>query len=70
MPVLGILGTEQEEMGWGITPDQLRPFLPSSAHLEVFEGTGHFVHIEKPREVADAILGFLSEGAPNGASRS
>ncbi len=60
MPVLGILGTEPEEMGWGITPDQLRPFLPAGVRLDVFEQTGHFVHIEKPREVADTVLEFLS----------
>jgi pimeloyl-ACP methyl ester carboxylesterase len=62
MPVLGVLGTVHEEMGWGITPDQVRPFLPSGARLEVFEGAGHFIHIEKPREVADLVLDFL---APN-----
>lgn len=60
MPVLGIIGTEQEEMGWGITPDQLLPYLPKTARLEVFEGTGHFIHIEKPREVADMVLEFLA----------
>jgi pimeloyl-ACP methyl ester carboxylesterase len=60
MPVLVVLGTEQEEMGWGITPDHLRPFLPAGARLEVFEDTGHFIHIEKPREVADVVLEFLS----------
>jgi len=59
MPVLGILGTEQEEMGWGITADQLRPFLPSNVRLEVFEGAGHFIHIEQPRGVADLVLEFL-----------
>jgi pimeloyl-ACP methyl ester carboxylesterase len=61
MPVLVVIGTEPEEMGWGITPDQLQPFLPASARIEVFDQTGHFVHIEKPREVADMVLDFLSE---------
>jgi pimeloyl-ACP methyl ester carboxylesterase len=60
MPVLVVIGTEHEEMGWGITPDQLQPFLPTSARIEVFDETGHFVHIEKPREVADMVLDFLS----------
>lgn len=59
MPVLGILGTEMEEMGWGITADQLRPFLPSNVRLEEFKGVGHFIHIEKPRETADLVLEFL-----------
>ena len=60
MPVLVVIGTEPEEMGWGITGDQLRPFLPKSTRVEVFEGTGHFIHIEKPREVADLVLEFLN----------
>jgi pimeloyl-ACP methyl ester carboxylesterase len=60
MPVLGILGTEMEEMGWGITADQLRPFLPSNVRLEEFKDVGHFIHIEKPRETADLVLEFLS----------
>jgi pimeloyl-ACP methyl ester carboxylesterase len=64
IPVLVVLGTEHEEMGWGITPDTLKPFLPVHTRMEVFGGTGHFIHIEKPREVADLVLEFLSEGAP------
>lgn len=59
-PLIGVIGTEQEEMGWGVAPSQLEPYLPPGARLEVFEGTGHFVHIEKPHEVADLVLGFLA----------
>ena len=70
MPVLGILGTEQEDMGWGITPEQIRPFVPSNVRLEVFEGTGHFIHIEKPREVAEMVLDFLDGERLFGASTS
>ena len=60
VPLLGIIGTEPEEMGWGTDPDELRPHLPRDARLEVFEGVGHFVHIERPREVADLVLDFLA----------
>jgi pimeloyl-ACP methyl ester carboxylesterase len=59
-PMLGILGTEQEQMGWGNTANEIRPYLPPEGRIEVFEGTGHFVHIEKPKEVADTVLEFLS----------
>jgi pimeloyl-ACP methyl ester carboxylesterase len=58
-PLLGILGTEHEEMGWGVGPDDLRPYLPVDARLEVIRSVGHFIHIERPRETAQLILEFL-----------
>jgi pimeloyl-ACP methyl ester carboxylesterase len=60
MPLLGILGLEPEEMGWGTQRGQLEPYLPPDSRLEYFEDAGHFVHIEKPHEVADLVLEFLS----------
>lgn len=60
VPLLAILGLQPEEMGWGTQRGQLEPFLPTGARLEYFEDAGHFVHIEKPREVADLVLEFLS----------
>src|SRR5947209_6320420 len=59
-PMLGILGTEQEQMGWGNTADEIRPYLPPGGRIEVFDGTGHFVHIEQPKPVAEVVLEFLS----------
>ena len=59
MPFLGILGTEMEEMGWGVKPSDVEPYLPIGAEFHALD-TGHFVHIEKPREVADIVLDFLS----------
>jgi pimeloyl-ACP methyl ester carboxylesterase len=63
VPVLGILGLVPEEMGWGTHPDEIRPFLPERAELHVFADSGHFVHIEKPRETADLVLRFLARCA-------
>ncbi|MCP5027362.1 MAG: alpha/beta hydrolase [Actinomycetia bacterium] len=60
MPFLGVLGLELEEMGWGTQPDDIRPYLPRGARLEVMEGTGHFVHIEQAELVAGWIVEFLS----------
>ena len=60
-PLLGIIGTEPEEMGWGTEAAELRPHLPPNARLEVFEDVGHFVHIERPHEVAAMVLEFLGE---------
>jgi len=60
VPLLGLLGLIPEDMGWGTQPGQLEPYLPPNAKMVYFEDSGHFVHIEKPREVADHVLDFLS----------
>lgn len=60
MPFLGVLGTEMEEMGWGVKPAEIAPYLPPGAEFHALEGTGHFVHIEQPRRVADLTLDFLA----------
>ena len=59
VPLLGIIATVPEEMGWHLTPETLRPWLPPGAQLEAPPDTGHFVHIERPREIADLVLDFL-----------
>lgn len=61
-PFLGVLGLELEPMGWGTKPEDVQPYLPEGARLETLADTGHFVHIERPDEVAGMILDFL--GAP------
>jgi pimeloyl-ACP methyl ester carboxylesterase len=58
MPFLGILGTEMEEMGWGVKPSDVEPFLPPGAEFHSLD-TGHFVHIEQPDAVAALVLDFL-----------
>lgn len=63
VPLLGILGLISEQMGWGTTPESLAGHLPRRARLEHFADSGHFVHIEKPREVAELVLDFLRERA-------
>ena len=35
-------------------------YLPRGAQMEVFEDTGHFVHIEQPERVAKRVLEFLA----------
>ena len=60
MPLLGILGLIPEEMGWGTTAEAVRRFLPPESELVEFANSGHFVHVEKPREVADLVLRFLA----------
>jgi len=61
MPVLCVLGLEIEGMGWGTRPEDVRPYLPAGARFVLLDDTGHFVHIEKPRVVADLILELLSQ---------
>lgn len=59
IPMLGLLGLIPEAMGWGTNPDELRPYMPPLGELIAYPDAGHFVHIEKPREVADLVLDFL-----------
>lgn len=60
IPLMGLTATVEEEMGWGTKHEQLLPYLPTGARLIPFQDTGHFIHIEHPREVADLLLEFLS----------
>lgn len=60
VPLLGILGLQPEMMGWGTRPEQLEPYLPPDARLVAIEDAGHFVHIERPDEVAEMVLEFLA----------
>ncbi|MGB6056807.1 MAG: alpha/beta hydrolase [Microthrixaceae bacterium] len=59
-PMLGVLGTAVESMGWGTTAADVKRYLPPGARLVSLDEVGHFVHIEKPRLVADLVLEFLS----------
>jgi pimeloyl-ACP methyl ester carboxylesterase len=59
VPLLGILGLLPEEMGWGTTRKGLARYLPRQAEIVEVEDSGHFVHIEHPRRVADLVIGFL-----------
>ncbi len=60
VPFLGMLAGVLEPMGWATTRETLAPYLPADAELHVFEDTGHFIHLERPREVAALVLGFLA----------
>ncbi|MEY2452090.1 MAG: hypothetical protein QOD92_1664 [Acidimicrobiaceae bacterium] len=62
MPVLGVLGLVGESMGWGTQPEDVAHFLPPGGTLVPLEDSGHFVHIEHPRRVADLVLDFI--GSP------
>ena len=59
-PLLGLTATVEEEMGWGTDAEAIEPHLPPGGRLVPFENTGHFIHVEHPREVADLVLDFLA----------
>jgi pimeloyl-ACP methyl ester carboxylesterase len=60
VPLLGVLAGIQEPMGWSTTLDVVEPFLPDGARIETAQDSGHFIHIEQPRETADLVLEFLA----------
>ena len=60
VPMLAVIGSEPDT--WGPLPEPiLRERLAGVRDLErrTIQGAGHFVHIERPVETADAILDFL-----------
>jgi pimeloyl-ACP methyl ester carboxylesterase len=59
VPVLAVLGTEPDPLGWGTPPADVISHLPPGGRLEVLEGVGHFLHIEQPKVVADLVLEHL-----------
>jgi pimeloyl-ACP methyl ester carboxylesterase len=60
VPVLAVLGTEPDPMGWGTPPEDVLSHLPPGGRLVTVEGAGHFVHIERPHEVAALVLEHLA----------
>ena len=59
MPMLAMVGTEPD--AWRLddaVASQRLAFVPELARAAV-PGAGHFVHMERPRETADLLLGFL-----------
>ncbi len=60
VPLLGILATESEPMGWDTQPEEVRPYLPPGARVTALAGVGHFVHIEQPQRIAKLVLEFLA----------
>jgi pimeloyl-ACP methyl ester carboxylesterase len=59
IPMLALLCTEREPMGWGVKPQDLESYLPESARMISMRDTGHFIHIERPHETAELVLDFL-----------
>jgi pimeloyl-ACP methyl ester carboxylesterase len=60
LPLMALFGLVPEPMGWGASVEALGPHLPDGARVVALEDAGHFVHMEQPRRVADAVLEFLA----------
>lgn len=60
-PFLALLGTEQELMGFGTTLDDVQSYLPPGGRALEVDGAGHFIHIERPDEVAALVLEHLGQ---------
>ena len=60
VPVLAVLGTEADPMGWGTLPDDVLSHLPPDGRLVNLVGAGHFLHIEQPHPVAELVLEHLA----------
>lgn len=61
MPFLAVLGDVFEpEMDTGTSPEHVTPYLPPQGQLAVLGDTGHFVHVERPTQVAALLAEFLT----------
>jgi len=60
VPVLAVLGTAEDPLGWGTREVDVLSHLPPGGRLVMLDGVGHFVHIEEPRAVADLVLEHLA----------
>ena len=56
VPVLAVLGTEPDPMGWGTLPEDVLSHLPAGGRLATIDGVGHFLHIEAPEKAAALAL--------------
>jgi pimeloyl-ACP methyl ester carboxylesterase len=60
VPVLAVLGTADDPLGWGTREVDVLSHLPPGGRLVMLDGVGHFVHIEEPHKVADLVLEHLA----------
>jgi pimeloyl-ACP methyl ester carboxylesterase len=60
VPMLGVLSTIDEPLGWGTTLAAVAPFLPHHATVVELDDAGHFLHVERPDDIAELILEFVS----------
>lgn len=59
-PVLFLAGTNDPVIRM-VPPEPMRETVPNLSDIVLIEGAGHWVHMERPEPVNDAILGFLKE---------
>ncbi len=57
-PILYLHGTQDGAMQVGYT-EQLSNALPAGSVVQTIDGAGHFLQVDRPAEVAAAILGYL-----------
>ena len=60
-PLLAVIGSEPDS--WGPLPESLLEERLSHVRLlerATVQGTGHFIHMERPLETAELLLGWLA----------
>lgn len=58
VPTLTLMGADDGCVGADLLDGQ-EAFWSAPVEQEVLEGCGHFLHLERPKEVAERVVGFL-----------
>lgn len=64
VPTLQLQGTDDGCIGLALRRGQERYFAPGALAQGIVPGAGHFLHLERPVEVADRVARWLAEPAP------
>jgi pimeloyl-ACP methyl ester carboxylesterase len=62
VPTLSLMGADDGCVGAHLLDGQ-EAYWSAPVEQEVLDGCGHFLHLERPKEVADRVVGFLQRSA-------
>lgn len=62
LPLLVLGGSDDGALGVELL-ERARDVLPAGSHVDILDGVGHFLHLERPAEVAKHVLDWLDNAS-------